>query len=90
MWASLKKVANDCITENDGKTYCPFRISGCALSATGIPAFIGLAIHSAIANHHFDMQEFGVAFSTMMGGISVLAGTVALKVRSEGSDRGEQ
>jgi hypothetical protein len=85
MWAALQKALKDCVTERDSKTYCPFRIGGCALTATGIPAFIGLSIHSAIASQHFDMQAFGMAFATMMGGISALAGTVAFKVRSEGA-----
>jgi hypothetical protein len=85
MWPTIKTVIKDCTTEIDGKTYCPFRVGGFALSASSFPTFIGLAILSVVAdpNHHFDMISFGTAFGAMMSGIGLLAGGVAFKARGE-------
>lgn len=85
MWATAKKIFNDCTTEIDGKTYCPFRVGGVALTATSFPTFIGLSIFSVLkdASHHFDMIAFGTAFGLMMSGVAALAGGVAFKARGE-------
>lgn len=87
MWAMLKKLVKDCLTEMDGKTYCPFRVGGFALSSTGIPTFIALAVYTAVksADHHFDMIGFGTAFGAMMTGLALLAGGVAVKAKGEAS-----
>jgi hypothetical protein len=83
MWASLRKVLKDCNTEQDGVTWCPFRIAGNGMTAAGIPTFIFLAIWSAMHGQPIDLKDFAIAFGGMMTGISVLAGTVAFKTRSE-------
>ncbi|WP_017773856.1 hypothetical protein [Paraburkholderia kururiensis] len=84
MWKTITKFFKDCMTEQDGQSYCPFRIAGCGLSATSIPTFIGLTIWSVMkGNQAWDMKSFAIAFGGMMTGISVLAGTVAFKVKTE-------
>lgn len=85
MWTTIKKLVKDCTTEIDGKTYCPFRVGGFALSASSFPTFIGLAIFSVVGDpsHHFDMIAFGTAFGAMMSGIGLLCGGVTFKARGE-------
>jgi formate hydrogenlyase subunit 3/multisubunit Na+/H+ antiporter MnhD subunit len=83
VWATLKKLVHDCLTENDGASYCPFRVSGAALSMAGIPTFIGCAIAELVRTGHFDAMSYGGAFAAMMGGIGVLAGGVAIKARTD-------
>lgn len=85
MFATLKTLVKDCTTEIDGKTYCPFRVGGFALSASTFPTFIGLAIFSVVADpgHRFDMIAFGTAFGAMMTGLGLLAGSVTFKARGE-------
>jgi hypothetical protein len=91
MWSTIKKIAKDCMTEQDGQTYCPFRIAGAGLTSTSIPAFIGLSIWSVVKDgQHFNATDFSIAFGGMMTGISVLAGTVAFKTRSEVSPGAQQ
>jgi hypothetical protein len=85
MWAELKKLVKDCITEIDGQTYCPFRVGGVALTSVSLPTFIALAVFSVWKDpaHHFDMIAFGTAFGAMMTGIALLTGGVAIKARGE-------
>lgn len=87
MFATLKKLLHDCLTENDGDSYCPFRVGGFALSAGGIPSFIGCAIWTTIQTDHFDAIAFGTAFAAMMTGMAALAGGVALKARTDAPAR---
>lgn len=82
MWASLKKLIHDCLTENDGTSYCPFRVSGAALAAAGIPTFLAGAV-VAIAHGRFDPVQFGLGFTSMMSGLTVLAAGVALKAKTD-------
>lgn len=92
MWQTLKKLIKDCLTENDGKSYCAFRVSGCALTLSGVPTFIALSIFAVLSNpeHHFDMVAFGTAFGFMMSGLALLAGGVAFKAKGELRDGEEQ
>lgn len=83
MLASLKKLIHDCLTENDGQSYCPFRVGGFALSAGGIPTFLGCVIWTTIKSGHFDAISYGTAFGGMMAGLGVLAGGVAFKARTD-------
>lgn len=83
MIAQLKQLILDCLTENDNKTYCPFRVGGAALSLTGIPTFIGGSIYDIVKSGHFDAMAFSGAFSVMLGGISVLAAGVSIKARTD-------
>lgn len=83
MFAALKKLIHDCLTENNGITYCPFRVGGFALSASGIPTFIALSVWSSLKVGHFDVMTFAGGFTTMMGGLTILATGVALKARTD-------
>lgn len=83
MWATLKKLLRDCTTENNGTSYCPFRVSGLALNTTSLPTFIGCSIWSTIQTGHFDAVAFGTAFAAIMGGNALLAGGVAFKARTD-------
>jgi len=83
MFAQLKKLIHDCLTENDGKSYCPFRVSGAALSATSIPTYAGAAITCLIKSGTLDFVAFGTGFAAIMGGLGLLAGGVAFKARTD-------
>lgn len=84
MIAQLKQLVLDCLTENDNKTFCPFRVGGAALSIGGIPTFIGGWIYNTVKLGHFDGLAFAGSFSAMMGGITVLCAGVAIKARTDG------
>jgi len=77
---ALRRLIKDCLTENDGKSYCPFRVSGCFIVLLGVPAFILLEVWSVVQQGHtFDMTAFGAAFGEMMTGIGILSGAATLK-----------
>jgi hypothetical protein len=78
----IKKLIHDCLTENDGTSYCPVRVAGAALASAGIPTFLGCALYSAYQGH-FDAVAFGGGFAAMMTGLGVLAGGVALKAKTD-------
>lgn len=83
VFASIIKLFRDCLTENDGASYCPFRVGGFALSGSAIPTFIGCTIWTTIRSGQFDAVTFGAAFISMMSGLAILAGGVALKARTD-------
>jgi hypothetical protein len=83
MWAELKKLLKDCLTENGNKTYCMFRVAGAFHAVTGVSTFVGGAVYTIVHSHAFDMQSFGIAFGAMMSGCALLAGGVAMKARTE-------
>lgn len=80
---SLVKLIKDCLTENDGVSYCPFRVAGAALSASGIPTYIGGGIVSIYKTGALDYVTFGTGFGAMMAGLAALAGGVAFKARTD-------
>lgn len=82
MFETIKKLIHDCLTENDGQSFCPFRVGGAGLSATGIPTFIGASLWSVI-HGHWDPVAYGTAFAAMMSGMALLAGGVAFKARTD-------
>lgn len=82
MFSILKKLISDCLTENDGMSYCPVRVAGFSLAMTSIPTFIFCAVMAGL-HGHFDFMGFGTAFAAMMGGLGVLAGGVALKAKTD-------
>lgn len=79
----LKKLIKDCLTENDGQSYCPFRVAGALLTSTSIPTFIGSTLYTVFLNHHFDYIAFGTAFGAMASGLSVLAAGVGFKAKTD-------
>ncbi len=80
----MPKLLRDALTENDGRTYCPVRVAGAALTSTGIPTFIGGAVWGAVQAHGFDLSAFAHAFTVMMGGVALLGGGVAAKAMTDG------
>jgi len=82
MFDTIKRVLKDCTTENNGSSYCPFRVTGLALASGGIPTFVGAGALAAW-HGHFDFVAFGTGFAAMLGGLGVLAGGIALKARTD-------
>lgn len=78
MWALIKKVAWDCISENDGTSACPVRVFGCGFAGLAIPVFLSGAVQ-AIGDGQFHMQEFATSFATIMGGLGLLGAGIAAK-----------
>ena len=76
---TLKKVVKDCCTENDGVSFCPFRLMGFITASVGIPIFFGGTIWYSALSKTFDCFHFAQAFTTFMGGIALLATAVAIK-----------
>jgi hypothetical protein len=83
MFTTLKKLVLDCLTENDGKSFCPVRVAGFGLAMTAIPTFITCTLYAVHHTGHFDFVGFGSAFAAMMAGLGVLAGGVALKAKTD-------
>jgi hypothetical protein len=83
MWQTIKKVIKDCCTENNGTSYCPFRVSGFAFSAGACPTFTACAVWTTIQTGHMDYMAFGAGFASIMGGLALLAGGVAFKARTD-------
>jgi hypothetical protein len=79
----LMKMVKDCLTENNGTSYCPFRVAGGALAAGGIPTFIGCTVFATVSTGRFDSTQFGIAFGSMMAGLTALAAGVAFKARTD-------
>jgi len=88
MWSEIKKLLHDCLTENDGQTYCPFRVSGFALNLLSYPTFIGSTVYTVWHSHTFDMVSFGTAHAAILAGCAALAGGVALKARTDAPAQG--
>lgn len=82
MWHEFKKLLHDCLTENNGTSYCPFRVGGFALSAAGIPTFIGCQVWATLHGEWHPM-DFGSGFAAILGGMALLAGGVAIKARTD-------
>ena len=73
------KFLNDIITENDGVTVCPGRLS----LILGVLVFVCLAIYSVIwLGKEFNGTEFGTGYGGLVGG--GLAGIWA-KSKTDGS-----
>lgn len=83
MWATVKKVFKDSTTENNGESYCAFRVAAVALLGTGFPTFLSCTVYTVYRNGTFDMVSFGTALCAMLSGTAVLAGGVAFKNRSD-------
>lgn len=83
MFASISKLIKDCLTENNGTSYCPFRVAGAALSTTGIPTFIAGGVVSIYKTGSLDYITFAGGFSAMLAGLAVLAGGIAMKAKTD-------
>jgi hypothetical protein len=83
MWAELKKLVHDCLTENNGQTYCPFRLATAFMITTGWPSFLAMSFYSVWHSKSFDMVSFGTAFAAMLAGTAILVGGITVKSRYE-------
>jgi hypothetical protein len=83
MWQTIKKVVRDCCTENNGTSYCPFRVTGFTFGSLACPAFNLCALWTTLQTGHFDYMSFGAGFASMMGGLALLAAGVAMKARTD-------
>jgi hypothetical protein len=68
VWAELKKLVKDCLTENNGTSYCPVRCVGSAISLPAIAIFLVAGIRMAF-QPAFPLHDFAMSFSIMMGAI---------------------
>ena len=74
-FASIKKVIKDCLTENDGKSYCPVRCCGMALTIPTIFTFIYAGARMAMfGDGSFPFHDFAMSFTVIAGGISAVLG----------------
>lgn len=83
MFETIKRVVKDCVTENNGTSYCPFRVSGFGFAAGGCPTFLACALWTTFKTGHCDYMAFGAGFASMMGGLALLAAGVAMKARTD-------
>lgn len=85
MFALIKTVIKDCLTEPNGTSYDLVRVVALCMSATGFPAFLGFTGYSVYASpeHRFDMVAFGTAFAAILAGIAAVTGAIALKQKTD-------
>lgn len=75
MLSTLKKILKDCLTENDGKSFCPVRCCGVALTIPTIITYIGAGARLAIFGAEpFPFHDFAMSFTVIAGGISAVLG----------------
>jgi hypothetical protein len=81
----FRKLVKDCSTENDGKSYDVIRVITLLVGITGWPTFLGLTIYTVVKSpdHHFEMQNFGIAMCAILGGLCTAAVGIAQKQRTD-------
>lgn len=82
----IAKLIKDCMTGPDGLTFDPARVVGYPMSIAGFCVFFYASIKSVLATHAFDYVAFGTGFAAMMGGLLLVAGSVAAKNHTEPKD----
>jgi hypothetical protein len=88
MWSEIKKLVKDCLTENDGKSYCPVRCVGASFSIPSIAIFM-LASGRMALQPNFPLHDFAMSFSIMMGAICAGFG-VGIAVKAFTDTQGQQ
>lgn len=85
MFATLKHVLKDCITENDGKSVDVTRVIVLAVGGSTLPTLIGCTIYSVYASpeHHFNAVDFGTAVCAMLTGLCAAAIGIAQKQKTD-------
>lgn len=68
MWEEIKKVIHDCLTEDDGVSYCPAKIS----SFIALFSYLGNTTYSIHTGHAPDLQSFGVGLAAVLSGCGAL------------------
>lgn len=80
----MRKLAKDCLTENNGESYDFGRVTLVLFVLTGLPTFIACVFISVVwPDHHFDMIAYGTAFGGMLAGVATVIGTTALKQKTD-------
>jgi len=81
----MKKLIQDCLTENDGKSYDITRVIVALVGGSGFPTFLGCTIYSVISStdHHFDMQSFGIAMGAILAGLCTAAIGIGQKQKTD-------
>lgn len=73
--STIKRILKDCLTENDGKSFCPVRCCGMSLSIPTILIFLYAGARLAIVGDQpFPFHDFAVSFTVIAGGISAVLG----------------
>jgi hypothetical protein len=66
--ATVKRIVKDCLTENNGVSYCPVRCFGAAFSLPSMAIFMVASARMAL-QPKFPLHDFAMSFSIMMGAI---------------------
>lgn len=77
----FKKILADCLTENDGKSYCPVRVVGGLLIIPAIFVFLGGAVYMLLKHDSIDLQLFAMSLVTMVGAVTTMF-SVAIAVKA--------
>jgi hypothetical protein len=88
VWSAFKRLVKDCLTENDGKSYCPVRCVGAAFSIPSILVFLVAGSRMAL-QPEFPLHDFAMSFSIMMGAICGGFG-VGIAVKAVTDERPDQ
>ncbi len=83
MFRACRRLIKDCLTENNGRSYCPVRVGIAALSVGGIPTFVGCTVWSVIHDGHWDPVQFGAAFCAIASGLAAAGGGIAMKAKTD-------
>jgi hypothetical protein len=80
----MNKFFKDLLTENDGQSYDLVRVAIFLVVSMGIPTLVWGAVYSTIhPDHHFDLQGFGIALGSLLGGICAAAVGVGQKQKTD-------
>jgi hypothetical protein len=80
-WQTIKKLIKDCLTENDGQSFCPIRCFGAALTIPSVIIFIAAAARVVFSSgfSSFPFHDFSTSFSIIIGGIGVWSAGITAK-----------
>ena len=83
----LKKLLKDCFTGPSGHTYDPARVFGYPCAIAGVWVFLFASVHEVLTKDTFDYVAFSTGFAAMMGGLLLIAGSVAAKNFTEPKEK---
>jgi hypothetical protein len=86
MWKikMLSKLINDCLTENDGVSYCPVRVIGMGFGLLLVIMFVAGWVFLVYKTRTFDPTLFvatGASLMTVL--VTAIAGSVSLKALTD-------
>jgi len=82
MFNTIKKVIKDVLTENDGESFCPARLSG----FIALFSYLGIAVYSVHLSHSVDLVALGTGLATVLAGTAIYLG--AKQATSKGDSGG--